>query len=88
MATDTGGGLRAVTRDSFHDFLSRHFVAVVAAVLSAGITVGVVRAELQNKADAATVEMMAGEIADIKYLLCKQTPEDSTCNPRRRATRD
>jgi len=66
-------------RDAVNDFLSRHILGLVVAVLSAGIGYGILQAKVEAKADRVTVESIAHEVRTIKYLLCKQTPNDSAC---------
>lgn len=66
-------------RDAVNDFLSRHIIGLIVAVLSGGIAYGVLQVKVEAKADRVDVEAIAHEVRTIKYLLCKQTPDDSAC---------
>jgi len=55
-------------------------VKLAAYALLIGVAWATLRAEVAQKADKATVEVMAEDIRDIKNILC-QNNTDSFCNP-------
>lgn len=48
------------------------------AVLVA-LTLGLLGMAWESKADTTDVEAIAAEVRDIKYLICRQYPDDSKC---------
>ena len=73
-------------REALNGFLSRHLVAVVAAALSFGVGYGVLRAEVEKKADRRDVERVEEVMrrvdertARIERYLCRARPEDIGC---------
>lgn len=71
-----------MTKETVNSFLSRHAIAFLAAAVSFGIGVGVMRSEIAAKADRSQVEAMATDIRTIKLILCDRAASDSYCKGR------
>lgn len=62
-------------------FIERYGWQMLVALVAGVVTVTTAKAQLDNKAEKSTVEAMAGDIRDIKNMVCRmpENVHDSAC---------
>jgi hypothetical protein len=65
--------------DRMKDWIAQNAVRLTLTAFLVGGAWFTLRAEVASKADKAMVEAMAQDIRDIKTLICRSYPGDSSC---------